>query len=127
MTTGVFGRALSQGPLYSNEEMYVGGGPLDVGGGPTMFAIDAAYVHGSGGKSQSSKRSRTSLDTLMETMSESSRTKIAHYQAKATSAEEHTMIECMSVLKNMPVDGVQYGLANIGQGLAQFLPPLEFE
>ncbi|KAM7485145.1 hypothetical protein LguiA_001154 [Lonicera macranthoides] len=59
--------------------MYVEGGLFDAGGGPTMFAMDAAYI--------------------------------AHYQAKMTSAEEHTMIECMSVLKNMPVDGVQYGLA----------------
>ncbi|KAM7521595.1 hypothetical protein LguiA_011497 [Lonicera macranthoides] len=96
-------RASIQGPLYSDEEM-------DVGGGPSMFPMDAAYVYGSGAKCQSSKRSKTSLDVLMETMSETSRTKKAHYDAKAISAEEHTMIDYMSVLKNMPVFGVQYGL-----------------
>ncbi|KAM7481529.1 hypothetical protein LguiB_006112 [Lonicera macranthoides] len=76
-----------------------------------MFPMDAAYDHGSSGKSRSSKRSKTSLDVLMETMSETLHVKKAHYHVKATSAEEHTMIECMSVLKNMPVSGVQYGLA----------------
>ncbi|KAM7513625.1 hypothetical protein LguiA_003208 [Lonicera macranthoides] len=103
-TTCQFGRASIQGPLYSDEEM-------DVGGGPSMFSMDAAYVHESGANSRSSKRSKTSLDALMETMSETLRVKKAHYDAKATSAEEHTMIDCMSILKNMPVSGVQYGLA----------------
>ncbi|KAM7522889.1 hypothetical protein LguiA_012791 [Lonicera macranthoides] len=109
--TGQFGRASNQGPLDSDEELDVGGGPFDVGGGPSTFPIDAANVHGSGTKTRSSKRSKTSLDVLMETMSETSRAKKAHYDAKATSAEEHTMIDCMSILKNMPVSGVQYGLA----------------
>ncbi|KAM7498563.1 hypothetical protein LguiA_022977 [Lonicera macranthoides] len=84
---------------------------MDVGGGPSMFTMDISYVHGNGGNSRSSKRSKTSLDALMKTMSETSRAKKARYHTKATSAEEHTMIECMSVLKNILVYGVQYGLA----------------
>ncbi|KAM7485712.1 hypothetical protein LguiA_001721 [Lonicera macranthoides] len=100
--TGVFGRALIQGPLYSDEEMYVGGGPLDVGGGPSMFPMDAAYVHGSGGKTWSSKQSRSSLDALMETMSETSCAKKAHYHTKAMSAEAHhdQVYECLEKYAN---------------------------
>ncbi|KAM7507176.1 hypothetical protein LguiA_017629 [Lonicera macranthoides] len=102
--TGVFGRASNQGPLDSDEDM-------DVGGGPSMYRMDDAYVHGSGGKSRSSKRTKTSLDALLETMSETSRAKRAHYDRQATSAEEHSMIECMSVLKDMPVSGEKYARA----------------
>ncbi|KAM7498518.1 hypothetical protein LguiA_022932 [Lonicera macranthoides] len=73
--------------------------------------MDDAYVHGSGGKSRSSKRTKTSLDTLLKTMSETSRAKRAHYDRQATSAEEHSMIECISVLKDMPVSGEKYARA----------------
>ncbi|KAM7514765.1 hypothetical protein LguiA_004348 [Lonicera macranthoides] len=76
-----------------------------------MFRMDDAYVHGSGGKSWSSKRSKISLDALLEMMSETSRAKRAHYDRQATSAEEHSMIECMSVLKDMPVFGEKYARA----------------
>ncbi|KAM7487963.1 hypothetical protein LguiB_025447 [Lonicera macranthoides] len=73
--TGVFGRASNQGPLDFDDDM-------DVGGGPSMFRMDDAYVHGSEGKSR-----------------------------QATSVEVHSMIECMSVLKDMPVFGEKYACA----------------
>ncbi|KAM7525184.1 hypothetical protein LguiA_015086 [Lonicera macranthoides] len=101
MATSVFGQASNQGPLDSDEDM-------DMGGGPSMFRMDDAYVHGSGVKSRSSKRTKTSLDVLLEIMSETSCAKRAHYDMKATSAEEHSMIEFMSVLKDMPVSGEKY-------------------
>ncbi|KAM7478252.1 hypothetical protein LguiA_026465 [Lonicera macranthoides] len=104
MATGVFGRASNQGPLDSDEDM-------DVGSGSSMFRMDDAYVYGSGGKSLSSKRTKTSLDALLEMMSETSRAKRVHYDRQATSAEEHSMIECMSVLKEMQVFGEKYARA----------------
>ncbi|KAM7484889.1 hypothetical protein LguiA_000898 [Lonicera macranthoides] len=102
--TGVFGRASNQGPLDFDDDM-------DVGGGPSMFRMDDAYVHGSEGKSRSSKRTKSSLDALLETMSETSRAKRARYDRQATSVEVHSMIECMSVLKDMPVFGEKYACA----------------
>ncbi|KAM7498554.1 hypothetical protein LguiA_022968 [Lonicera macranthoides] len=44
-------------------------------------------------------------------MSETSRAKRAHYNRKATFGEEHSMIKCMSVLKDMPVSGDKYARA----------------
>ncbi|KAM7478218.1 hypothetical protein LguiA_026431 [Lonicera macranthoides] len=112
-------RASIQGSLYSDEEMYVGGGL-------SMFPMDDAYDHGSGGKSRSSKRSKTSLDVLMETMLETLRAKKSHYYAKATSAEEHTMIECLEKYASFWSSiWPRCREVNIGQGLAQFLPPFK--
>ncbi|KAM7473752.1 hypothetical protein LguiB_020995 [Lonicera macranthoides] len=102
--TGVFGRASNQGPFDSDEDM-------DVGGGPSMFRMDNAYIHGSGGKSRSSKQTKTSLDMLLEMMSETSSAKRAHYDRQVTSAEEYSIIKCMSVLKDMPVFGEKYARA----------------
>ncbi|KAM7506948.1 hypothetical protein LguiA_017401 [Lonicera macranthoides] len=94
----------TQGPPNYDEER-------DMGGGPSMFAIGDVNVHGSGGKGRSSKRTMTSLNALIETMSETSRAKRAHYDAKATYVDEHTMADCMTVLSNMLVPGAQYALA----------------
>ncbi|KAM7496930.1 hypothetical protein LguiA_021344 [Lonicera macranthoides] len=79
-----------------------------MGGGPSMFAMGDGNVCDSGGKGWSSKRTMTSLDTLIETMSETSRAKKAHYDAKKTYVDEHTMADCMTVLSNMLVFGAQY-------------------
>ncbi|KAM7523143.1 hypothetical protein LguiA_013045 [Lonicera macranthoides] len=98
---GVFIRASNQGPPNIDEE-------IDVGGGPIAFAMDNANVRGSGAKSRSSKRSMTSLDALLETMSKTSCAKKAHFDSKATFVEEHTMAHCTTVLVTMSVFGEQY-------------------
>ncbi|KAM7461526.1 hypothetical protein LguiA_029647 [Lonicera macranthoides] len=73
--------------------------------------MNDAYVHGNRGNSRSSKQTKTSFDAFLETMSETSRAMRAYYDKQATSTEEHSMIECMSVLKDMPVSGEKYARA----------------
>ncbi|KAM7478296.1 hypothetical protein LguiA_026509 [Lonicera macranthoides] len=99
--TRVFGRASTQGSPNSNEER-------DMGGGQSMFAMGDGNVRSSGEKGRSSKRTMTSLDMLLEKMSETSRAKIVHYDTKATYVDEHTMADCMTVLSNMPMSRVRY-------------------
>ncbi|KAM7515314.1 hypothetical protein LguiA_004897 [Lonicera macranthoides] len=57
------------------------------------------------------QRTMTSLDALIETMSETSCAKRAHYDAKKTYVDEHIIADCVTVLSTMPVSGVQYDRA----------------
>lgn len=81
-----------------------------MGGVPSTFLMANAYVHKCGGKSRSSKRSMTFLDLLLQTKSETSRVKKAHYDSKVAFAEEHTMDDCMTILSHMPIFRAQYAL-----------------
>ncbi|KAM7472145.1 hypothetical protein LguiA_010328 [Lonicera macranthoides] len=51
------------------------------------------------------------FECTMPTFMETSRANRAHYDRKAASTEEHNMIECMSVLKDMPVFEEKYARA----------------